>query len=149
MVKIIPNKFVKIGEDGDFEWMIKQCKYDSTLFIFNDDIESIEKCQSGKGNAVIRSYNQYNINNNIPRSAGIPTGSRKYGGFKILDKTTIKIIDESINKIINLINKYKYNNIIYSADKNNNLTTKLFNVDKKVLYYITERIRELSVLNNC
>ena len=89
---IIPTAFTKLGEYGDFEFMIKSKLYDDCLFIYNDNTENRHGSYKGKGNAIIRPWNKYNKNLEIPKSAGICTGSLfdksdylKYKGFKVLN----------------------------------------------------------------
>ena len=106
-LEVTAIQFKKKGEYGDFEWMINNPEYDDVLFIYNDDIESVGKYQKGQGNAVIRPYNLNNPKIDKPRSAGIPTGSRKLKkGFDSLDEETKKYIDTSINVIKDIITKY-------------------------------------------
>lgn len=143
MPKIVCNQFKKMGEEGDFSWMIRQPQHIDSLFIFNDDVESVENCKAGKGNAVIRTYNQYNKHLAVPRSAGIPTGTRKAGGFKSLDETSKKHVDDAVYKIVELNKKFKYDKIFYSGDDSGGLATCLFDVDKSVKHYITLKLISL------
>lgn len=145
MVVIIGSIFQDKNKEGDFNWMIQQPEYDKVLFIFNDDIESINKYQRGMGNAIIRPYNKNNPQILIPRSAGIPTGSRKNkSGFTSLDNITKTHIDNSIEEITKLIRKYQYETIIYSINESGKLGTGIFTVDNSVIDYITEEIQKLS-----
>lgn len=129
---------------GDFNWMIKQKKYKKVLFIFNDNIEKHFTNQKGKGNAIIRQYNKYNRKIEIPQSAGIPTGSLKEKGFKTLDDDTKCIIKCAIEEIKNLLKKYKYEKIFFSADKSGKrLGTSLFSPGEDVIDYITKKIYKL------
>lgn len=113
-MKIIESHFRGLDVNGDFNYMIKLPEYKNTLFIFNDDIESINKYNKGKGNAIIRYYNKNNPAIKIPRSAGIPTGTRiKNLGFKKFDSKTKKYIDDAIENIKELIKQYNYDTIIY------------------------------------
>lgn len=84
MVKVIGTVFCGLNKYGDFDYMINNTDYDDSLFIYNDNIESRFKSKSGIGNAIIRKYNQYS-SLEIPRSAGISTGSLKKRGFLFLD----------------------------------------------------------------
>ena len=138
--------FTKENVIGDFKWMIKQHEYDDTLFIFNDNVESITSYRKGNGNAVIRVYNQYNPKLSIPRSAGIPTGySTTREGFKNLTTEVKKYIDDSIEKIENIIIKYNYKKIIYSINKNAEFGTEIFKVGDDVKRYIIEQLYRLKL----
>ena len=141
-VKIYGIQFEKEGLYGDFNWMINQSEYSNSLFIYNDDSESQlnKSYKKGKGNAIIRQYNQYVPGIDIPRSVGIPTGSRKNGGYTELNEEVKEKIDISINNIKELILKYNYKVIYYSADKNGKLGTGIFKVNKEVIEYITNEI---------
>jgi len=146
-MKIVASRFQGFGMIGDFDYMIKLPEYADTLFIFNDDIESIHKYNKGKGNAIIRPYNKYNPAIKIPRSAGIPTGTRvKNQGFKRLDDTTKIYIDDAIENIKNLIKQYNYNKIVFSANSDGNLGSGIFKIDQSVINYITEQIKMLEIL---
>ena len=140
-VKIHGIQYEKNDKFGDFNWMINQSEYNNSLFIYNDDSESqLNKShKKGKGNAIIRQYNQY-ADIKIPRSAGIPTGSRKNGGYTELNEEVKEKIDLSINNIKELIIKYDYKVIYYSAKLNGKLGTGIFKVNDEVINYITEQI---------
>ena len=139
-MEILPIQFSGLNKYGDFNWMINQKEYDSILFIFNDNTECHFSSKNGAGNAVIRQYNKYNTKINRPRSAGIPTGTLRNGGFLIFDDKTKKIIDDSFDEIIEIIKKYDYKRIAFSAEKNSKLGTSIFRVNKEIIDYITNRI---------
>jgi len=143
MVRVISSVFKKKNTFGDFSWMITQPQYNKTLFLYNDDIESRNRFNIGGGNAIIRPYNKYNPKIKVPRSAGIPTGSLKTGGFVKLDNVTKKYIDDSIENIQKIIKIYKYETIIYSAELSGLLGTGIFKVNTDVILYITEKIKNL------
>lgn len=88
---IIPIIYCESNKYGDFTWMIRQLEYQDSLFIFNDNIESKHSYTNGCGNASIREYNKYNPYIDIPRSAGIPTGSLISRGFISLTDENKKI----------------------------------------------------------
>ena len=147
MPEVIGIQFAKKNQDGDFGWMIKQDQYKNSLFIFNDDTESINTYQRGGGNACVRPYNSNNPNNTVPKSAGIPTGSRKLkSGFKEFDIDTKGIVDEAIQKIKYLIEEYSYESIYYSAKKSGKLGTNIFAPCEEVISYITQEIKSLENL---
>ena len=147
-IEIIGTEFKKVGEYGDFNWMINQTEYSDSLFIYNDDTESKNKYTIGKGNAVIRQYSENNPSIEKPRSAGIPTGTRKNGGFMSLTEEIKSEIDYSIENIKSILKKYKYSKVYYSADSKGNLGTGIFKVNKEVINYITEEINSLNCKNS-
>ena len=57
-IEIIGTVYEGNGLYGDFEHMIKSCKYENSLFIFNDNETSHKTCSKGRGNAIIRKYNR-------------------------------------------------------------------------------------------
>jgi hypothetical protein len=142
-IQVIPIQFTGRNKYGDFNWMITEPEYANSLFIFNDNEEYHNKCISGSGNAIIRKYNKYNKNLNFPQSAGIPTGTFKNGGYIKLNKHVKKVIDDSIDEIIELINIYKYDKIYFSSDSEGKLGTSIFSVGDDVIEYITYRIKSL------
>jgi len=142
-IQIIGIKFSNLNKYGDFNWMCKKNEYKNSLFIFNDNIEYHKTNISGGGNAIMRKYNKYSELEK-PISAGIPTGSLIYGGYKELDEITKTQIDESFNEIINLINIHKYDKIYFSSELDGKLGTSIFEVNDEVINYITQRIFSLT-----
>lgn len=141
-LEIIETQFIGRCKYGDFDWMIKQTEYSNALFIFNDDEERHGKSVEGKGNAVIRKYNKHSVFN-PPKSAGIPTGTMKRGGYKNLTSRSKFEIDQSIKEIKELIKKHNYKKIFYSASKDCKLGTSIFKVGDDVIDYITFEIKNL------
>ena len=142
-MEIIPINYSGRNKYGDFTFMITKPEYQDSLFIFNDNIESKRSYRNGLGNAAIRSYNKNNPNIDVPRSAGIPTGSLKYKGFKSLTLQNKKYIDDALCIIKELILKYKYKRIFYSAEKNGQIGQSLFKLGDDIVMYITEEIHKL------
>lgn len=143
-IDIIGIKFTSRNQYGDFYWMNKQNdKYSGSLFIFNDNEEYHCTCLSGAGNAIMRQFNKYS-NHDPPQSAGIPTGTLKTGGYDKFTPKVKKIIDDSFYEIIELITKYKYHTIYFSSELDGKLGTSLFEVNPKVIEYITNRIYKLT-----
>lgn len=143
-LKIYGTRFIKSNQFGDFNWMCLQTIYSNSLFIFNDNEEYHNTARSGMGNAIIRKFNSYNPNLDKPLSAGIPTGTLKKGGYRILDSHVINVVNLAINKIKLLISKYNYESIYYSVGKDGKLGTGLFTVHHDVINYINEQISSLS-----
>lgn len=144
MVQIYGTKFIKRGIFGDFKFMCNQEVHNKSLFIFNDNEEDHETCIVGGGNAIIRKYNRYNRSLIKPKSAGIPTGNYKNGGYKELTNDVIKVINSAIDEIKELINIYRYESIYFSIGSNRLIGTSIFNVDITVLEYINKMILSLS-----
>lgn len=143
-IDIYATIFTKRNQFGDFQYMIGDSRYDDGLFIFNDNEEHHETDRRGAGNAVIRPYNVYS-EAYIPRSAGIPTGTMKHGGYTEFNEEIKKTIDDAFEEIIGIIQNHKYKKIYYSAEKNGLLGTNIFYVHPKVLKYITWKIQKLSI----
>lgn len=147
---LIPSVYHQIN--SNFETMINQDQYKDSLFIFNDNHLQHKTVIKGRGNAVIRPYNQYSTYN-PPKSIGISTGySINTGGFKSLNQkfifncrmmTAKNIIDNECNEIGELLKKHVYYNIIFSStDKDgSDIGTGLFNVGEDVRKYILGKIK--------
>lgn len=149
-IEIISSKFSKRGEEGDFEYMIKRDmslpEDPLTLYIYNDNTEAYYSrgYRRGAGNAVIRHYNKYNPEMIRPFSAGIPTGSLENGGFEELGNEAINVINGSITIIKSIINDYNIKKIYYSTNDDSGILGKaLFDVNDEVLFYITNKIKNL------
>ncbi len=140
--KIKGIRFFQSGTYGDFNWMIQQEKYSNALFIFNDNEEHHQTDRQGLGNAIIRPWNKYG-DEEIPRSAGIPTGTLESGGYLELTNNVKDTINNAIIEIKELILKYKYSSIYYSVGPNGKLGTSIFYVDHNVINYIDEQINLL------
>jgi hypothetical protein len=138
-VKVVGVQYTSPNTYGDFKWMIKQPEYSDALFIFNDNEEHHETDKQGLGNAVIRPWNKYG-SAEIPRSAGIPTGTLKKGGYNMLTNSVQNVIDDAIIEIKELIQNYNYSTIYYSVGSNGKLGTSLFYVNQNVINYIDEQI---------
>jgi hypothetical protein len=142
-IQIYGVKFSKRNQFGDFYWMCNLEEYSDSLFIFNDNEEYHETSRGGAGNAIMRTFNKYS-KLTVPKSAGIPTGTLTYGGYDVFDEHVKNTIDNSIQEIEELINKYEYKKIYYSSEPDGLLGTSIFEVNKKVIAYITWKIHQLS-----
>ena len=142
-LEIIGIKFTSRNQYGDFYWMSHQKEYEKSLFLFNDNEEFHDTAQRGGGNAIMRMYNKYS-KYEPPRSAGIPTGTMSDGGYGKFTPKIKNVIDNSFDEIIKLILKYKYETIYFSSELNGKLGTSIFEVNPKVIDYITNRIYSLS-----
>lgn len=143
-IEVIGIKFTSRNRYGDFYWMCNNDKYSESLYIFNDNEEYHNTSQRGAGNAVMRSFNRHS-NHKTPLSAGIPTGTMANGGYQKFTPKIKKVIDDSINEIIELIIIYKYKTVYFSAELDGKLGTSIFDVNPKVINYITNRIYELTL----
>ncbi len=146
-MKVTGTIFTNRNEFGDFMWMKDQDEYSNSLFIFNDNTEYHNTNRRGAGNAIMRMFNKYNDDLEKPISAGIPTGSLEDGGFDELTPEVKKIIDDSFEEIKELIKKYNYDEVIFSSDKEGNLGTSIFEVNKDVIIYITSLLKSLEKHN--
>lgn len=143
MVKVIGIQFEGYNKLGDFNYMCELEEYKDTLFIFNDNKEYHNTCKKGAGNAIMRQYNKHNTELNKPKSAGIPTGTLKNGGYSELNNYVKNVVNQSVNEIKDLIKKYNYEKIYYSVGKDNKLGTSLFEVNEDVIDYIDTLINSL------
>jgi len=92
----------------------------------------------------MRTYNKYS-NNIPPKSAGIPTGTLTFGGYQKFTLEIKHIIDKAFDEIIELIKTNNYHTIYFSSELNGQLGTSIFQVNSKVINYITKRIYNLSI----
>lgn len=144
-LKIIPSVFHKGGQEGDFDWMIKQDKYKSAFFIFNDNESQFKLhlknpsdpngCSIGGGNAKIRPYQCQTP----PKAGGIPTGPN----FTGLTEEVKSMIDTAIIQIKEKIRLGGYTEVIYSSDGHGSLGTGIFHVPNEVKNYIVAEIEKL------
>lgn len=142
-MEIIGTVFTKKNTFGDFDWMIKSGQYEDALFLFNDDEKRHQWKKAGQGNAVIRKYNKYALA--IPRSAGIITGTDG-SGYEKLDSKTKAVIDQCFIEVKEIIQKYGYKKVYYSAKTPNGLLgTSIFVVGQDLLEYITNQIHSLGL----
>ena len=142
-IEVIGIKYTSSNKYGDFNWMCQQDEYKDSLYIFNDNEEYHDTNMRGAGNAIMRKYNKHS-NYIVPFSAGIPTGTLGEGGYSKFTPEIKKVIDNSIEEIIELIKTYKYKTIYFSAELDGKLGTSIFAVNPKVIKYITNRIYGLT-----
>jgi predicted RNA methylase len=141
-VKIIGTVYTRNGIEGDFDWQIRSKLYEDSLFLFNDNEEHNKLKKAGGGNAIIRKYNKYALPDR-PRSVGIVTG-KDGRGYDKLTEDIKEAIDKTIEEVRDIIRRYKYKKVYYSAiEPNGLLGTSIFKVGKDVLEYITDRIHSL------
>ncbi len=146
-VVLTPSVFSHPGTDGDFGWMIRQPKWQHSLFIFNDNkgqshaflaqvasghiAPSSSACQAGGGNAVIRPFQCQTPQ----RAAGVPTGP----GYLSLTDHAQRTIDDAIAHVARLLaSDTGLTEIIYSASRDDPsvLGHGIFDVGDDVLRYI-------------
>lgn len=130
------HKQVATIKCGDFSFMIHSSVCSNDLFIFNDDVESYRGTSQigGRGNAIIRGH---------PNAIGVPTGSRRHGGFARLTPNTKAHIDRAMDKIQAIAPNYT--RIYYSATSldDDTIGCGIFTVGDDVRAYITRRIHQL------
>lgn len=170
LIRIVPVKFGKLGEEGDFYWMIldvinngRRSKYYGWFFIINDNIEKHKTSTPQGGNSIARQFNSYQSDKLKPVfSAGIPTGTNlpndveqlktMYNGFKILSPNIKKIINDSFDEVSALLMTGNYHTICYSCNPDFPLLigTGIFQIAPEVIEYISKRIHLLSTNpHNC
>jgi len=144
MIQVYGSVFTTANTIGDFDWMIRSGEFNDVLFIFNDDEYRYKTDRAGRGNAIIRKYNQY-AEPQHPHSAGITTGTRS-GGYTFLTDDVKCHIDHCIDNIKTILAKHRhFKRIFYSAERVNGLLgTSIFQVHPSVLQYITEQIWNLT-----
>lgn len=151
---VVPAVFRKKGEDGDYQWMIKQAQYDDALFVFTENfLDSMRiDAEAGGGTACIRPFSMYHgADTANVRAVGVPTGwSVETGGFAYFDKAEVRrAIDLAFDRILVLLKTTHAHirRVIYSADAQDPsiIGTGIFakTVSSTVVQYISERIREL------
>jgi hypothetical protein len=151
-VQVIGSQFSKLGDYGDFGWMIPQPAYDDALFIFNDNQEQFLAyledltpdtygCQKGGGNAGIRPYRCQVP----PRAAGVPTGViETMSGYSKLTPAVKNIIDAALGIIRGTLASGHYERVFFSADDKGELGTGTFRVGDDVKSYIVAELRKLA-----
>lgn len=142
-IEVIGTKFTSPNKYGDFYWMSSHDVCTDSLYIFNDNEEHHETNIIGGGNAIMRQFNKHS-RLNPPLSAGIPTGTLEDGGYKKFTPRVKKVIDDAIDEIIELIKIHNYSKIYFSSELDGLIGTGIFNVDLKVVTYITNCIYKLS-----
>lgn len=143
--KVIGSVFHGGHRDGDFNWMIKQTKYDDALFVFNDneqqyilhrdDPTNSDGCSEGGGNGVIRPWQC----KTPPRAAGVPTGP----GYAKLNSHITQLIDEAVATVAKVATDNNTTRIFFSADSHGHLGTGIFQVGDDVKAYIVKKLKAL------
>jgi hypothetical protein len=148
-IQVVPVIYKARNRDGDFSWMVQQPQWNDALFLFNDNIEHHQTNTAGGGNACMRPYNRHS-NLPKPRSAGIPTGTLREGGFVEMTDQAKQSIDAAFEEVRDLIKTHKYQRVVYSAalrkDGKYELGTSIFQIGRSVTDYITKCIYDLENL---
>ncbi len=144
-MKVIGSVFHGGHKDGDFDWMLKQKKYDDALFVFNDneqqyilhrdDPTNSGGCIAGAGNGIIRPWQCQTP----PRAAGVPTGPN----YAKLTPHISALIDEAVATVGKIAADQNYARIFYSADSHGHLGTGTFQVGSDVKAYIVQKLKAL------
>lgn len=129
--------------------MAEQSEYARTLFVFNDDFDVFtaflagdrEKgCIAGSASAAIRPLRCLEI----PRAAGVPTGSKRKGGFTALTDDVKEGIDLSLYIIRSPLATGHYDQVVFSKDPfRETLGTGLLRVSEDVKQYIYDALMGL------
>ena len=127
----------------NLQYMIENNTYPNTLYLYYDNIEELCTYKSGKFSAIIRPYNQFNPNNKIPLSCGIPVANKK-GGFPKITKQVLVYLTLVFDDIQALIDKYQYTNIIVPM-KDNKLFTQVYYIGEDVSDFIIKKINSLKL----
>ena len=147
-IELIPTSFIGNDTYGDFDWMIDQDTYGDSLFLFNENVESLYNGyqRRGKGNAVIRPYRYCKPSKALP----IPTGyiginkEGWRGGFRKLDLNTKTHIDFAFDLIKDRLQDGDVNRVFYSSNgSNERLGTSIFRVNEDVIDYIMVKLDQL------
>ena len=142
-VSLVPSVWIANGQAGDFEWEIQQeilagarpPKGQRTLWVYNDNVSHRHTNIRGSGNAAARQFNRFSVAyQSEPFSTGVTTGSLHSGGFRGLDASTRKIIDDDLAELKKLVCTGDYSCIKYSSDgsRHNGLGTGTFS-DKRAV----------------
>jgi hypothetical protein len=161
-VTVIASFFVRENSPGDFRWMRQRPEYDRALFIFNDNEEDFlsylnnpndkngRGCAAGGGNARIRPW-QCEL---PPRSAGIPTGTLRDGGYRKLDAHVKLAIDRAIEVIDSRVKQHNFDKVFFSSCRrgssafctlDDDLGTSIFSPAEEVRKYIVQKLRALQM----
>ena len=148
MIRILKSRFVGAGQEGDFEWMIRQPQHARTLFVFNDNEEQFFEhfhggahvCMSGGGNAVIRPW-QCSAE---PRATGVPTGTYETGihycGYSWLDARVRGAIGDACAQIERLLASGRFDTLAFSWDDETKLGGRIFTTAQPVRDFIVEQL---------
>ena len=142
----------KRGEDGDFNWMHKQSKYDDALFVSLENVvDMMTADKPGGGSACLRDKAFYETLTELDKtkcSVGIPTGwSKESGGFTILDVRTRSVIDNAFDRLCRVLQFFgtkRFARVIYPCDEtdSNKIGTRIFkgSLASTVIDYISMRL---------
>ena len=148
MIRILKSRFVGVGQEGDFEWMIRQPRHARTLFVFNDNEDEFYEhlrggahvCMPGGGNAVIRPW-QCSAE---PRATGVPTGTYQAGihrsGYSCLDARVRAAIGDALAQIERLLASGRFDTLAFSWDDETKLGGRIFNTAQPVRDFIVDQL---------
>tara|TARA_B100000989_G_C19424494_1_gene420106 strand:- start:98 stop:721 length:624 start_codon:yes stop_codon:yes gene_type:complete len=155
MVKVEGSLYIgKRGQEGDFDWMHKQQKYQDALFISLENVvDMITANVPGGGSACLRDkafYDSLTEPDKKKCSVGIPTGwSKESGGFTVLDNRTRTVIDNAFDRICRVLQFFpkRFLRVIYPCDETNpsQIGTRIFkgSLASSVIEYISMRLHML------
>ncbi len=144
------------GREGDFAWMIKDPKYSSTIFVFNDNVVdgANSKPHDGAGSAAIRTWSwKYAPESEAPRALGVPTGwSVSSGGFRVedgvLEPFAARAITLAFERLVLACVRHPVDQVIFSCDKSdpscNRLGCGIFELQPPLLRFIEDKLHGLT-----
>lgn len=149
--KVEAVAFTRPATHGDYGWQLRNPSYDRALHVFNENLgQQRSKCTfPGGGNACARPYRQQG------KSIGMPTGN--FGGYDSLSEsvgngdTAKDTIDEAEDEIVEhiLSNPGRFDKVYYcvnaseSDERRDLIGMGIFNIDRGVRVYITDKLRKL------
>ena len=148
MIRILKSRFVGTGQEGDFDWMIRQPQHARTLFVFNDNEREFyehlrggaHRCTEGGGNAVIRPWQC----SAAPRAAGMPTGTYEpgihHGGYSCLDARVRAAIGDALAQMERLLASGRFDTLAFSWDDETKLGGRIFTTAQPVPDFIVEQL---------
>ena len=144
------------GMEGDFAWMMKDPKYSSTIFVFNDNVVdgANSKPHDGAGSAAIRTWSwKYAPESEAPRALGVPTGwSVSSGGFRVedgvLEPFAARAITLAFERLVLACVRHQVDQVIFSCDKSDpsckRLGCGIFALEPPLLRFIEEKLHGLT-----
>lgn len=104
------------SREAQLEYVILNPGHENTLFIYPDDLETLETPMTGPGIQALRPYNRHGLYKSRPRSVGIPTGTMAFGPFnKLTDIGVKEAIDTALSHIRHIIASGHYTKIYFPA----------------------------------
>lgn len=154
-IRVVGVAYKRPNEFGDFKVMIKDPKYDHSVFVFNDNVmdATSPNPMPGGGSAAIRLHACRYAPKAPPRAAGIPTGwCVSSGGFVLgrngeLEPFAARAIVLAIERLVLacIHHRSKVKQIVFSCAPSDptKIGTAIFSLDPKVVSYIQTRLDDV------